>query len=395
MAATEQIGNIGYLAFAPEVTAGTPVATTDMVPLYDESLSTNYNLQDLSPISGNKFETFRVIPGQRSHKGDFTVLAEPNTCTKFFDMLLTRGTDSGTDPHTWPFTLGNASMSYTIDISVGTQVRRYWGVQASKIAPSWNNNEMQLKVSVSALGSFQGREIASISGSGPYTIVFKTDYDTNPTKGLVVGDLIKFNKADGSTINATVASVASATSITTATNPTGVAAGDFLVLRPATIAYNLLPSFLFSETHYFFADTAANAMSASETQVESASTWELSHSFNNDNGEMRSGKRDPDSLARLTGNASLSIKKFFYGSTDIQKFNNMVKSALVIRHYAFNAGKTYELRLTFNNIVTDDPMPNIKSKQINYSTLKYHPSYDQTDGQGMGATVISSLTTIA
>lgn len=456
---SERLANLGYMGLAPEVTKGTPVPATDFVPLYDESMTTDRQLQDLAPIFGNKFETFKVIPGQRSHKGDFTVLAEPNTTTKLCDMLLTRGTlttaytftvtsanatigatytnntqtftvvatiaaqttllmtgtgaplTSGTltkatgtgdatitfsaasnTGNTWPFTLSAATnpKSYTIDLSSGNIVMRYFGVEASKIVPTWNNNELQLKVSVSALGSFQGREMASAAAA---IVTLKTDYDPAPTTGLVAGDLVRqWIATTGVTVDFTVVSV-TATTVTLNSSPT-VVSGDMLYLRPATVALTNLPSFLFSNTQFCFGSTAAAALAATQTRIESGSTWEVDHNFNNDSGEARSGAQDPAALVRTTGNAALTVKKFFDTPADIEAYNNLAKSACVIRHFSFSGGNTYELRVTLNNLTTDDPAPQMKSKEIEYSNIKYHPGYDQSDAQGMSLLVISGLASI-
>jgi len=396
MARRERVGNIGYLGLAPQTDATTPVAATDFIPLYEETITTNRNLQDQDPVAGNKYDVFDTIYGQRSHQGDVTVLAEPNTAVKLFDMLLTRGGVTGSDPYTWPLTLTDSGEKYyTLDISTGNIVKRFFGVQASKITPAWQNNEMQLKVSVSALGSFAGREIASISGSGPYTIVFKTDYDNSPTKGLVADDLIRLFLADGSTIDCTVDSVVDGTSITTTTDVTAAASGDFLYLRPATVAFDLLPTFKWSDTEFRFGSTASAALSASQLQVETGSIWELDHNFNNAAGEHRSGSQDPASLARTTGMASLTVKKFFDTPEDVEAYNNLSKQACVIRHFAYSGGKTYELRITLNSLVTDDPLPQLKSKQLNMSNIKYHVPYNSGDGQGFDVKVLNALASIS
>ena len=83
----ERVGNLGYLGMAPESTIGTAVTPTDWTLLYDESLTTNYNLQDQAPIYGMPFETYATLPGMRAHTGDVTVVAEANTFTYFSGQL--------------------------------------------------------------------------------------------------------------------------------------------------------------------------------------------------------------------------------------------------------------------------------------------------------------------
>jgi hypothetical protein len=395
MSATERVGNLGYLGLAPETTKGTAVTPTDFVPLYEETLNTNRNLQAQSPIYGNKFEVYKVLPGMRDHTGDITVLAEPNTAVKFFDMLLTRGNVSGGNPYTWPLTVSATNpKSYTLDVSYYDVVVRYYGVEASKIVPVWSNNELQFKISVTGLGNFSGREIAGIAGTSPYVITLKTDYDPAPATGVVVGDVMTLYEASGSTINFTASAVTS-TTISTTTNVAAGSAGDMVFLRPQTASFNLLPSFLASNTQWCFGATASAALSAAQTRVEMASTWEIDHNMHDNKGEKRFGGQDAASIIRTTANYAVTVKKFFQDDADVKLFNNLAKNALVIRHYAYSGGNTYELRLTFNNITTDDPLPQVKAKEVNYSTIKYSPSYDSSDAQGMDVKVLNALSSIS
>jgi hypothetical protein len=287
--------------------------------------------------------------------------------------------------------------SYTIEQSYYDVSIRYFGVQASKCVPTLNNNEIQLKTSVTALGSFSGAEIASVSGSGPYTITFKvSDGNPTPTKGLVTADLIRLFKADGNTIDGTIASVTDTSSITTTTDVSSAAAGDFLFLRPKTVTLNLLPVFKATNTWWCFGDTAADALAASATPVETASTWEIDHNMNDDKGEKRYGSPDPASIIRTTANYAVTVKKFFQDDADQKLYKNMGKVALVIRCFSYDdSGNTYEARFTFNHLVTDDPLPQLKPKEPNYSTIKYHPSFDEDDGQGMDVLFINNLNTIS
>jgi hypothetical protein len=309
----ERLGNLGYFGLIKEAVKGTPLTPTDFIPLYDESMSTNGNFVDQTPIFGNKFATMATLQGQRTHKGDVTVLAEPNTTARLADMLLTKLSTTGANPYTHVFGLSATTNpnSYTVDISTGNVVARYWGVEASKLAPAWNKNEMQWKVSISALGSFQSREIASISGTGPTTIVFKTDYDPNPTFGLVAGDLVRVKLANGTLYDTTVTSITNGTTIIVPLALTGAAAGDSLSLRPATPSFTLLSTFLWAKAQFCFGATAAAALSAAQFRVEQGSSFNIMHSFNNDDGELRSGAFDPASLVRKTGDIDLSVKKYF------------------------------------------------------------------------------------
>jgi hypothetical protein len=75
------------------------------VPIYDESLDTDGQFIDQQPIYGNKAKTYNTVPGQRQHKGDVTILAEPNVTAKLVDSLLTKSSTAGAGPYTHVFGL--------------------------------------------------------------------------------------------------------------------------------------------------------------------------------------------------------------------------------------------------------------------------------------------------
>lgn len=386
----ERLGNIGYAGFSPEVTKGTPVTPTIFVPLYEESLKTNPNFQPLQPIYGHKHATYSTLKGQRSHMGDMTIMAEPNTTGYVMDMLYTK-TASAAGTHSFELDDDTNPHSYTVDISTGNVVKRFFGVEASKYSPNWNDNELQHKLTVSALGSFQSAIVSSVTGSGPYTVNLDTSYDETPTKGLVVGDLIRFyDVSAGTYINATIASV-STSSFTTSTNPSGIVANDMVYLRPATPAFSLLQPFTWAKTQFRMGDDATAALAAAQVRVEQGSTFELTHNFKEEGGEMRSGGHDPAALLRTTGEETLSIKRFFDTPDEAIPFFKMSKKSIVIRHFAGSTNQ-YEFRVTFNNVTTDTPFPNIKAGEINYSEITYHPNYDETDSQAVQVDVINGIT---
>ncbi|GAP53549.1 hypothetical protein AHiyo6_01140 [Arthrobacter sp. Hiyo6] len=384
----------GYAALKKQLAANTPITPDTYVPLYDENLSSNINLDEDTAIVGLKFARLQSIQGQRDHGGTLTVMAEPNTTAQLFDMLLTRASVTGAGPYTWPFTLGFTDPnSYTLDISNGVTVTRYWGVQASKISPAFSKNEMQHKVTISALGSFQGREIASIATT---VLTLKTDYDPTPTNGLVTGDLVNIWKAaDGSLNSFTIVSV-TATTVTLNVSAAAFAAGDMLVLRPAVSSLPAMYAtpFTWGRTQFCFGATAAAALSATHTPVEQGSTWDMEHKFKDDKGEKRSGGLDPAALLRARGDVSLKISKIFNGPDEIKNFTGIKQVALVVRCYAAASnGTTYELRLTFNNlkIKKGGDGPDLKVGQWEYYTLEYMPDYSSADAQSWDVKVINNI----
>lgn len=390
MAQQEISGNSGYLALKRETTVGTAVTPDTFIPLYDESLSTDNQLDTNSVVFGNKAARLLVTPGVRAHSGDFTVLAEPTTTGALYDMLLTQGTPTTADnvtttPYTAEFT---NPASYTVDISSGNQVFRFAGFQASEIDPDFQTNEMHWKVTGSALKSFLGAEVDSVS-TDTVTLKAPVNYP-NPTECLVTGDLVSLVPADGSDRqNFTIASLTT-TSVTLDSAPTGISAGDELILRPATPTFpTQLTPFLWSRTEFHFGADAATALTNAHTPLESGSTWTLTHPFNNDSGEPRSGSFDPASLARgKSVDATFKLNRFFYDPDEVRNYTGIKKTALVIRCFA---GTSSEFRLTFNNLTLSagGDKPAISADNTEYYELEYMPAYDITDGQMLDAKVIT------
>lgn len=457
----ESIGNTGYIMFGPEATIGTPVTPADVGYLTDETMQTNYNLEDQTPIAGNYMDTFMVLPGFRSHGGDMTVIAEPITSTYFADMLLQRGavtssytftvtsanatvgatytnngvtftvtatiaaattlicTSSGAPltsgtltkasgtgdvtvtfsaatntTNSWPFTLGNPTKSYTVDIPAGQGlVKRFWGVMLESIAPSVSKNQIMLKGTATGIGSFLGRMITSVTGSGPYTVTLDTTYTQTPTLGLVASDLIAFYDGSNPLVNATVATITNATQFTTSTNVSSFVSGDFVYLRQQTPTNYIPTPFLVTNTQYCFGATASAAIAATQTRVETASTWTYAWPFESKDGSQRTGNADPASVVRLTAQPTLTVKKFYGSPADILNWMNLTKTACAVRHYAYSGGVTYELRVVFPHIKTDSPVPSVGSKKVNYSNIKFHPQFDTTDGAPY-ITVVNNLPSI-
>lgn len=305
--------------------------------------------------------------------------------------------------NTWSYTATVAdtlTASKTIDISTGDLVKRFYGAMVSKITPAWKNNEMTLKASISALGSFQGAGISTaVFGSPSTTIVLDTTYTPTPTAGLVVGDTIKlYTPGTFTPSSTTITSITNGTTLVLTGNFSAYNANSSVLYLSANASptLNLLPNFLWSNTQFCFGATASAALSATQTRLEDGTSWELDYSFSNDAGEQRSGSADPASLPRTTTDADFTAKKFFHYPDDIQNMQKLTKGAVVMRHYAYTANQaaTYELRITLNHIVTPDPLPKLKPKEIEYSDIKYDVQYDNTDGQMFSVAIINSVNTI-
>jgi len=385
----------GYMALKKETTKGVAVTPNVYTPYYSNDLLTDIHLMSDEPVYGNKFKRFQSLQGIRSHGGSVSVMAEPNSCALWHDMIATKSGTTGSDPYTHTFgaSITTDPNSYTVDVAVSSHyVERFFGVEASKLTYGWEGEKMTLNLDVSGLGSFLGREIASISTT---TIVLKTDYDPSPTTGLVASDLVRVIKADGSgsPLSTTISSITDGTTIVLGASAAAFAAGDMLLLRPATPSLSLLTPFTWPRTQFRFGADASAALAATQTRMEPGSEISLMHDFDDNEGSKRSGAFDPASLARTVYDLEVKLKKNFDEANQIKYFNSVAKRALVMRAYSGSTNQ-HELRVTLNNLrFAELPIPT-ESKGIVYEEITAVPNYDLTDTQGFDVKVINALATV-
>lgn len=386
----EQLGNLGYLMIKKETTKGTPVTPTIGIPIFSESLNINMNLEDVDPIVGIKSARYAVLKGQRDYSGEVTVLGDPNIVGYFLDMLYTKTSTTGAGPYTHVFNLSTTTNpnSYTFDFAKGQAVFRFWGVEAREMGIDFADNQARFPVQVTALGSFTVREIASVSTN---VLTLKTDYDDNPTKGLIASDLVRLYLANGTTVDTTVSSLTSTT--VTVGSAAGVTAGDLISLRKQTPTYSLAGYLQWAKTEFRFGATAAAALSATHTPAESGSGWILKHMMNPDEGAKRSGSYDPVSVIRGLGDAELKTRVFFDSLDEQNRFLSGLKRACVVRHFT-GASNQYELRTTFNNIVQGENPVNLQTNEILFNDINWRSQYDTSDAQQFAVTVINGVSAI-
>lgn len=392
---TERLANLGYLMMKKETTKGTAVVPTVAVPFYSESLFPNINLDLDNPVIGTRNKTYQVIQGQRDHQGDVKVLCEPKTLPHFLNMILTKGTTTNSgSAYTHPYTLGNTQNAYTLDFLKGDMVHRFFGAEIRTLSPEFDENKMLLNLSISALGSFLLGPISSASGT---SLTLATDYDNQPGKGLVAGDVLVFVKVTGGTAGSTEEKTISSISadkvtVTLSGSLTGTyTTGDYVYIKAQTPTYTLGTPFNWARTEFRFGDTAAAALTASQTRLERGSKWDIVNEFEDDAGARRSGSYDPAALVRSQGMITLDVKKFFDTGVDLQKFIRRTKIGLVVRHFGdLISGTDYnEFRITFNNLkLIESPNP-LNSGDIVYLNQKLVGQYDTSDTQSFDVKIVN------
>ena len=391
----ERNASLGYVAIKKETTAGTAVTPNVYVPYYKQSMTTAFNIVEDEPIVGSKWARYQNLRGHRTHTGSITIMAEANSIGYFMDMLCTKTATSGSNPYTHTFKDSTSTQpnSYTMDISFGSQVVRFIGVQASKVTFGFEGDLMTATFDLSALKALYGREILTISTT---TINLTNDtYTASSSDGFVASDLISVVDDAGVTasLSTTVASITDGDTIVAGASAAAFAAGDMVVLRPATPSYTLLEPFLWNRTQFKFGATAAAAASATQTRLDAGTEFSIMHEFEDAGGTNRSGDFDPASLPRTTYDVNFKIKKFFDDVTDVKYWNSLTKRAVYITSVSGSTNQ-YELRLTINNMqprTMDNPT---ESKATIFWETDYAPRYDTTDSQAFDLKVINTVSTI-
>jgi hypothetical protein len=387
----------GYIALKKQVDANTPATPTVYCPYYSQGVTTDPHFMSDEPIYGRRFKRLQTLQAIRSHGGQVVVMAEPDSAPLWHDMTMAQVGSDATNNPIFRYDFGESitvdPIYYTMDISYGSYVERFWGVGAEKITYGWNGEKMQYTLDTAGLGSFNGREVASISTTA---VTLKTDYDPAPTKGLVVNDLVKIIKADGTTTNFTVSAVTSDTVVTLSATAAAFAAGDMLVLRPASPTLSFKTPFLWPRTQFYFAADAATALTNSSTttnqqRLDVGTEISIMNSFDNAEGTKRSGAFDPASLPRTVYDAEIKIKTFLDNPEKIKDWNALRKKAMIMRCFS---GTGYEMRVTVNNMVALTNDHPTESMAIIYHEFAYQPNFDTTDNQAFGVSIFTPRTTL-
>lgn len=393
-----KIGDLGYCIIGKQSSDDVAVTPGTAVPLVSKDIFSELNHDDQVSIIGNRSLRQALIPGQRGHQGSMECLAEPNSLVYLLSMLMKRGTVSGADPYTHPFTVDEPAESWTIEYDVNSVVQRYWGVKAGNMSVSFDSNKMHVNMDVSALGSFITREIESVTGSStPWTINLKTNYDPSPTKGLVADDIMSgFDVSDGTKTDFTVASVVDATSITTTTDVSALEAGDIIYLRPQTITKSFADPFTFARTEFRFGASAAAALSAAALPGRNGSDWSIDFPFTDDAGDLSSGSYDPIALYKGLADMEINFITTFMrsaaeGPQDLNRYLTTAGRSLVLRHFS---GADHELRITIDEVYFRENPINITSGELVISEGVLVPAHNDSNDRLFEISLINGVSSV-
>lgn len=379
-----------YLAIKPEATVGTAVVPSIFVPLVSESIKTVVNQQADRRMKGVNWKATDLLRGLRSHEGDLVVLCDPDTLGHVLNMVMTKGSTTGTTPtFTHPFTVGTPK-TYTIEISKGSYVQRYFGVTADQVKFDFSDGKLQATISVKCMGQVSIATLGVTTSGAVTTLVLDDEYDIAPTRGLVAGDVL-----DCGGVACTITAITNDTTLAITSATVGKTAGQVMYLKPQSVTLATL-----SEPLYFgnllagFGASASAAATASATRGASTALYDLSITIKNNvfstNGSTRF---DPVAILQGTKEAQIALKQLFTTAAQRQAWQDRIKQSIVFsflgKAIATDMSTQESFTLTFNNVklITDDN--EIKVGEYIMDDESFEALYDSGDAAAMSASLVN------
>jgi hypothetical protein len=390
------LGSNSYLGLKVEAVENTPVIPNAFCPLISESIKTNINYTADRRMKGIDFKSDDLLPGNKMHEGDIVVYPDADNLGHFLNMLMEKGSTTGSATgYTHPFTFGTAK-SYTIEIQKGPYAQRFYGVKAKQIQGIFEDQKLKLTISVKAVGQFSGGQLkAALSGSVT-ELKLSSAFTSSPNKGLVVGDTICLQLDSGSyqdivltSVNADLETVGfEALSITAAAN-------NLIYLKAQTPSYTSLGGILTQgNTLVGVAATSTLADTAAASKSTATSMYDFSFTLNNNlfDAPSTGNNQGPVKLIEQTKEAQLSISRIFEDVSQHVSWLNSIKQALtmIITGNTISGGTTKEsLTIKFHKV---KPMTNDEPLEVDsiiFDRQEMEALYDSSDAESIEISLVN------
>jgi len=379
-----------YLAIKPETAPGVAVLPTEFVPLMSTNLRTVVNYIPDRRMKGLEFKANDLLRGNRMHEGEVVVLGDPDTLGHFLNMVMLKGASSGNagDGFTHPFTVGDPQ-TYTFEIKKGEHVERYIGVLIDELKIEFNDNQMQLTVAVKALASFSVATLGIALSSGT-TTVLDDKYDINPTRGLVVGDVLSIDGNDATilTIDADGVTITHTESITAVLGST-----VFLKPQTSTLA-TLTDPFYFGNLFVGFGADEAAATIAAGDRATATPIYDLVITLRNNLFTQNGSNRlDPVQILTRTKEAQVELKQLFEDSDQRQAWLDREKQALTIIANGLFIKSDFSTKelftLTLNRVKLIENETPLEIGEFIFYDQQFEVLDDAGDGQAMDVVLVN------
>lgn len=386
------IGELSYLAISPEVTAGIPVIPANFVPLVAQDIQTVVNHVADRRMKGIDWKANDLLRGNRSHEGSVTVLGDPDTLGHILNMIMAKGTTTGSAPagYTHPFAVGNAK-SYTIDIKKGNYVQRYYGVKIDEISIEFKDGQMELAIAIKAMGQFSIGSVGIALSGAVTSLVLDDEYDIAPTRGLLPGDVITVGGED-----LTILTVdANETTITFASGSVTAPIGSVVLLKPQNVSFATLQDpFYFGNLWVGIGANEAAATTAAGSRDTATPVYDMKITFKtNLFAQNGTNRMDPVQIITRTKEAQLELKQLFTGPTQRRIWMDRAKQAVTLVFWGkyIDAAFTIQEKLTlkFYNVKLIENLNDIKIGELVFDEEQFEVLYDNAGGVAITATLVN------
>lgn len=380
-----------YLAIKPEATAGVAVIPTIFVPLVSENLKTVVNHSVDRRMKGNLWQGNDLLRGNRMHEGEIVILADPDNLGHILNMVMTKGSTTGdVNGYTHPFTTGDGD-SYTFEIKKGLYAQRYFGVKVDEVRISFQDGQMQLTLSVKAMGQFSVATLGAALSGSVTSLILDDEYDIAPNRGLVVGDIIDIG---GTAVTLTSVNSNGIGLGFTSTSLT-FSVGEQIFLKPLTVSNPTLqdPLYLGNCLVGFGADaTAAATAAGSRTTATPVYDLEISLKKNlfSKNGSSRF---DPVQIVPQTPECEIKLSTLMEDEVQRQKFLDRTKQAMVIVAYGKFIKSDFTTQekctFTFNKVKLIENENKLEVGSLIQNDETFAVLYDDSDAAAMTVSLIN------
>ena len=392
---TAYLGDKSYLALKVEATENTPVIPNSFCPLVSESVKTNINYTADRRLKGYDFKSDDLLRGSRKHEGDVVVYPDADNLAHFLNMLMLKGTTTGSATgYTHPFTIGNPK-SYTIEIQKGPYAQRFWGVKADKLKFEFEEQKLKLTSSIKAVGQFSVGTLKEALGGSVTSLKFAHDYDDSPNMGLVAGDVICVELDTGLYQDVTLTSVnADMETVGFGALSIIAAAGNKIYLKAQTPSYaSLGKPLLQGNSLVGIAATSALADAAAGAKATATPLYEFSFVLSNNLMDAQStGSQSPVKLIPQTKEAQLTISRVFEETSQHVAWLNSIKQALTMITLGeeITGGTTKEqFTIKFHKIkpITNDEANEVGS--LIFDKQEMEALYDTVDAKAIEVSIVN------
>lgn len=262
----EAHGINAYLAGKKEATENTPVIPDTYIEAYEVEENVGYIQNYMTVAAATREKHRRATIGKNEAptltiKGPVQAKTIPHLLQMAYGPVSTSG-PSDTSAYTHTFNVG-APVSYSLDVATKSrsEVHRYIGNKASKLAFSFSNDVLEYELTTMAQSAFIATRVTTTASSGTALVVAST-------RGLVTGDTIVVSKGDSTNEAEYSITVNSETSITLGSSITGKthSSGDRVVLKTGTPSWSVGSTFTMPGASTFSIGTSIGAVSAYDAE---------------------------------------------------------------------------------------------------------------------------------